>query len=41
MVGIHQLDQHFVLSGRHPSDIDGVEVARVRPQPRQVIDADV
>jgi hypothetical protein len=39
--GIHQLDQHLVLAARHARQDDGVALAEIRPQPRQVVDRDV
>ena len=41
MRGVHQLDRHLVLARRHTADVDRVAVARVGPQPGQVVDAHV
>ena len=38
MVGVDQLDQHFVRAGRQPSYVDRVIVTRIRPPPGQVVD---
>ena len=38
MVGVDQLDQHFVRAGRQPSYVDCVIVTRIRPPPGQVVD---
>jgi hypothetical protein len=37
IVGVDQLDQHLVLTGRHPSQVDRIVIARVSPPPRQVV----
>src|SRR5688500_7270188 len=36
MRGVYQRDRHLVLARGHVADVDGVAVARVGPQPRQV-----
>jgi hypothetical protein len=41
VIRINQVDPHRVLTGREPSDVDRVEVARVRPPPRQVVDLEM
>jgi hypothetical protein len=38
MVRVDQLNQHLVLTGRHPGHVDCIEITRVRPQPRQIVD---
>ena len=39
MVRVDQLNQHLVPAGRQPGYVDCVVITRVRPQPRQVVDA--
>src|SRR5689334_9729335 len=41
VVRINQVDRHFMRSRRQPINVDGIAVARVRPQPWQVVDRDV
>jgi hypothetical protein len=36
--GVYQLDQHLVLPGRQPHQVNRIAVTRIRPMPRQVID---
>jgi hypothetical protein len=37
VISIHQFDQYLVRPGRHARQVDRIDVARVRPQPRQVV----
>ena len=37
MVGIHQFDQYLVRAGRHPGQVDRIEITRGRLQPRQIV----
>ena len=39
MIGVDQINLHFVLSGWQPGDVDGIEITCVRPPPGQIIDA--
>jgi hypothetical protein len=41
VIGVDQLDLHLVRAGRQPGDVDRVDLTRLGPQPRQVIDVDV
>ena len=38
VVSVDQVDLHLVLAGRKPSYVDCIVVARIRPQPGQVVD---
>ena len=37
MVCIDQVDLNLVRTRRHPGQVDRIEIARVRPQPGQVV----
>ncbi len=37
MVGAHQFDPYLVRARWHPGQVDRIDIARVRPQPRQVV----
>jgi hypothetical protein len=38
MVRVHQFDEHLVLAGRHSGQVDRIDITRIRPQPRHVVD---
>src|SRR6185369_10376187 len=38
VVCVDQVDRHLVRSGRQAEYVDGIAIARIRPQPRQVVD---
>ena len=37
VVGVNQVDPHLVRTGRQSVYVDGIAIARIRPQPRQVV----
>jgi hypothetical protein len=41
MVRVYQFDPYLVRAGRHPGQVDRIDITRVRPQPRQVVHLNV
>src|SRR5262245_19561602 len=41
VVRVHQFDFHLVLAGRESADVDSVVVARICPEPRELVYSDV